>query len=192
MQTVLNLNIDEIDAQFIDLLKRDFAHAEVEIRLQEQPGQAIPFTENDFWTAIDLLDWSQEDEDEKVVEPLITFLAASPISHIYRFADVLSQKLWQLDTYAHAKVFLDDPEEEGYLSVDDFLYTRCAVVANGRDYYEKVLQRPHLMPPDLTFEPLLYVALSAYKRKTGKNFTPVHAFNYETYSNKKGWQQQEA
>lgn len=190
MPNVLNLNIDEIDAQFIDLFKRDFAHAELEIRLQEQPGQATPFTENDFWKAIELLDWSQEDEDKKVVEPLIAFLAASPIAHIYRFADILSEKLWHLDTYAHAKVFLDDPGEEGYLSVDDFLYTRCAVVANGRDYYEKVLQNPHLMPPDLTFESLLYVALSAYKQKTDKNFTPVHA-NYETYSNKKGWPKQE-
>lgn len=192
MQTVLNLNIDEIDAQFIDMLKRDFAHAEVEIRLQEQPDQAITFTESDFWKAIDLLDWKQEDEDDQIVEPLIALLAASPIAYIYRFADMLSEKLWHLDTYAHAKVFLDDPEEEGYLSVDDFLYTRCAVVANGRSYYENVLKQPHLMPPDLTFEPLLYVALKAYKRKTGKNFTPEHAFNYETYSNKNGWPKQEA
>lgn len=192
MQTVVNVNIDEIDTKFIERLKRDFAHADVEIRLQEQPDQYLSFSDTDFWDAIALLDWSKEDDDEKVVEPLVSFLADSPIPYIYRFSDILAEKLWHLDTYAHAKVFLDDPEEEGFLSVDDFLYTRCAVVANGQEYYEKILNNPQLMPSDLTFEPLLYIALKAYKRKTGKNFTPVYAFNYETYSNKKGWQKQEA
>lgn len=190
MQTVVNINIDEIDTKFIEHLKRDFAHADVEIRLEEREGQSHPFTESDFWDVVNQLDWSKEDDDEKVVEPLVSLLAESPIAHIYRFSDILAEKLWHLDTYAHAKVFLDDPEEEGLLSVDDFLYTRCAVVANGQAYYEKVLNDPALMPTDLTFEPLLYVALKAYKRKTGKNFIPVCAFNYETYSNKKGWQKQ--
>lgn len=188
MQTVLNINIDDIDAKFVEKLKRDFAHADVEIRLQEQKDRTPPFLETDFWDVIEMLDWTQEDDDEKIVEPLIAFLADRPISHIYRFSDMLAEKLWRLDTYAHAKVFLDDPEEEGYLSVDDFLYTRCAVVANGKAYYEKILKNPQLTPPDLTFEPLLYIALKAYKRKTGKNFTTVAAYNYETYSNKKGWQ----
>ena len=188
MQTVLNINIDDIDAKFVEKLKHDFAHADVEIRLQEQQDRILPFTETDFWNALEMLDWAQEEDDEKVVEPLIAFLADRPISHIYRFSDILAEKLWHLDTYPHAKVFLDDPEEEGYLSVDDFLYTRCAVVANGKEYYEKILKNPQLMPPDLTFEPLLYITLKAYKRKTGKNFTAVSAYNYETYSNKKGWQ----
>lgn len=192
MQTVLNVNVDEIDAKFIERLKRDFAHADVEIRLHEQPDQCPSFTDTDFWDAIALLDWSKGDDDEQVIEPLVSFLADSPLPFIYRFSDALAEKLWHLDTYAHAKVFLDNPEEEGYLSVDDFLYTRCAVVANGQEYYEKILQNPLLMPPDLTFEPLLYVALKAYKRQTGKNFAPAYAFNYETYSNKKGWQKQEA
>ena len=89
-------------------------------------------------------------------------------------------------TKKHAQVFLDDPEE-GYLSVDDFLYTRCAVVVNGKDFYQNVLNNPLEMPKDLTFEPLLYMTLHAYKRKTGKEFMFVPAHNYETYSNKEGW-----
>jgi hypothetical protein len=190
MTTVFNINVDDLDAKFVENLKRDFAHAAVEMRLQEQPDQSLTFTEADFWQTIAMLDWDKEGDDEKIVEPLITFLSGQPIGHIYRFSDILSEKLWQLDTYAHAKIFLDDPEEEGLLSVDDFLYTRCAVVANGQDYYELVLKCPQVMPLDLTFEPLLYIALKAYKRKTGKKFTPVYAYNYETYSNKKGWQKQ--
>lgn len=190
MPTVFNLNIDDIDQKFVDDLKREFAHAAVEIRLQEQPEHPLTFTETDFWNAIGLLDWTMEGDDEKVVEPLIDFLSGQHIGLIYRFSDILSEKLWLLDTYAHAKIFLEDPEAEGLLSVDDFLYTRCAVAANGKAYYEKVLESPQLMPPDLTFEPLLYVAMQAYKRKTGKNFTPDFAYNYETYSNKKGWEKQ--
>ncbi len=191
MTTVLNINIDDIDTKFVENLKRDFAHAAVEIRLQEQLNHSLTFSDADFWKAINMLDWEKEGDDEKVTAPLIDFLTEQPIGHIYRFSDVLSEKLWQLDTYAHAKIFLDDPDEEGLLSVDDFLYTRCAVVANGQDYYEKILHNPHLMPSDLTFEPLLYAALKAYKRKAGKNFSPISAYNYETYSNKKGWQKEE-
>lgn len=190
MTTVLNINMDDIDTKFVEDLKRDFAHATLEIRVLTQLDGTSTFSEADFWKAINMLDWEQEGDDEKVTEALINFLSEAPIGHIYRFSDLLSEKLWQLDTYAHAKVFLDDPDEEGLLSVDDFLYTRCAVVANGQDYYEKVLHKPHLMPSDLTFEPLLYIALKAYKRKTGKNFSPISAYNYETYSNKKGWQKE--
>jgi len=177
----------DLDVQFVEELKREFNQAAVEIRIQEQAGKAGVFTEADFWNAINLLDWSKEGDDAKVTQPLVEFLADQPLSHVYRFSDILSEKLWHLDTRAHARVFLDDPEEEGYLSADDFLYTRCAVVANGKSYYEKVLANPSLMPADLTFEPLLYVALNAYKRKTGKNFIAPSAYNYETYSNKKGW-----
>ena len=141
MTTVLTVNIDDIDTKFVDDLKRDFAHAAVEIRLQEQPDSAASFTISDFWNTIALLDWRDE-EDAKVIEPVVNYLAQQPLAHIYRFSDILSEKLWQLDTRSHAQVFLDDPEEEGYLSSDDFLYTRCAVVANGQAYYEKVLYNP--------------------------------------------------
>jgi hypothetical protein len=187
MTTVLTVNIDDLDNKFVETLKRDFAHAEAEIRLEGQVLGTDSYTTEDFWNTIDLLDWTNEGDDAKVVEPAIDFLANQPLSHIYRFSDIFAEKLWYLDTRAHAQVFLDNSEEAGYLSVDDFLYTRCAVVANGKAFYEQVLQHPADMPRDLTFEPLLYVALTAYKRKTGKDFIAPSAFNYETYSNKQGW-----
>jgi hypothetical protein len=187
MTTILTVNIDDIDNKFLENLKRDFAHAQAEIRVEEQSEGTGAFTNDDFWNLINLLDWVSEENDEKVVEPVVNNLASLPLSHIYRFSDILAEKLWQLDTRAHAQVFLNDPEEEGYLSSDDFLYSRCAVVANGQAYYEQIQRNPEQMPKDLTFEPLLYVALTAYKRKTGKNFIANSAYNYETYSNKKGW-----
>lgn len=190
MTTIMNINVDDLDTKFVEDLKQGFAHAALEIRVQEMTSQSSYFTDTHFWDTINMLDWSKEDDDELVVEPVIAFLAQQPLSHIYHFSDILAEKLWQLDTRSHAQVFLDDPEEEGYLSVDDFLYTRCAVVANGKAYYEKILNNPELMPPDLTFEPLLYISLKAYKQKTGKHFIGDSPLHYETYSNKKGWEKQ--
>ncbi|MFN0035505.1 MAG: DUF4240 domain-containing protein [Saprospiraceae bacterium] len=187
MTAVLKMNVQELDTKFVEDMKHQFTHSELEIRVHDQPDTAAIFTAKDFWETIGLLDWSREDDDAKVVEPAIRALESQPLAHIYRFADILSEKLWHLDTKGHAQVFLDDPEEEGYLSVDDFLYARCAVVANGQKSYEKVLNKPSEMPKDLTFEPLLYIAMNAYKHKTGKELMLLPAFNYETYSNKNGW-----
>ena len=186
MTAVLKMNIQELDSKFVEDLKHQFASSEVEIHVREQPLTRSTLTINDFWDIIGQLDWSKEGDDAAVVESVIEILQKRPLAHIYRFEDILSEKLWYLDTEKHAQVFLDDPEE-GYLSVDDFLYTRCAVVANGRDFYQNVLNNPSGMPKDLTFEPLLYVTLHAYKRKTGKEFMFIPAHNYETYSNTEGW-----
>lgn len=186
MTAILKMNIQDLDTKFVEDLKQQFASSEVEIHVREQPLTPSTLTTNDFWDIIEQLDWSKEGDDAAVVEPVIELLQKRPLAHIYRFEDVLAEKLWHLDTEKHAKVFLENPEE-GNLSVDDFLYTRCAVVANGRDFYQEVLDTPSKMPDDLGFEPLLYVAMDAYKRKTGKEFMVVSAFNYETYSNKEGW-----
>jgi hypothetical protein len=78
MTTVLNINVDDIDTKFVESLKRDFAHAEVEIRLQEQIGHLPTFTDAHFWKAINMLDWDMEGDDEKVTEPLINFLSEQP------------------------------------------------------------------------------------------------------------------
>ena len=186
MIAVLKMNIQDLDSKFVEELKHQFASSEVEIHVHEQPIPHPTLTINDFWDIIEQLDWSKEGNDAAVVEPVIEILQKRPLAHIYRFEDILSEKLWHLDTEKYAQVFLENPEE-GYLSVDDFLYTRCAVVANGRDFYQNVIDNPSEMPEDLTFEPLLYVALQAYKRKTGKEFMFISAYNYETYNNKEGW-----
>jgi hypothetical protein len=187
MTAVLKMDIQELSTKFVEDLKHHFASSEVEIHVHDKPTTSANLSTNDFWELIGHLDWSKEGDDAAVVEPVIALLAQRPLSHIYRFANILSEKLWYLDTKSHAQVFLDDPEDD-YLSVDDFLYTRCAVVANGNDFYQNVLHNPSEMPQDLTFEPLLYIALQAYKRKTGKDFLAVPSHNYETYSNKKGWE----
>jgi hypothetical protein len=187
MTAILKMNVQEVNHEFVENLKRQFGQSDLEIYVHD-PSSAAPYlTEKDFWAIIGLLDWSKEGEDSLVIEPAIHALQQESLSYIYRFADILSEKLWYLDTRNYAQVFLDNPEEEGYLSVDDFLYARCAVIANGEQYYAKIKAKPNEMPTELSFEPLLYIAPEAYKRKTGKEFMSIPAFNYETYSNKKGW-----
>lgn len=76
--------------------------------------------------------------------------------------------------------------EDRPFSSDYFLYARACVVANGKDYFERVLADPTQMPKGFTFEALLYLAADAYKRKTGQDFEYVPTVSYETYSNPPG------
>lgn len=137
-----------------------------------------------FWSVIDALNWSKK--GAAVLEPAVKMLAAMPVGNIHQFQDMLAEKLWQLDTQRHAQVFIGD-HPQGRLSVDDFLYVRCAVVAEGKDFFEQVLREPSTIPQDLTFEPLLHLAADAYVQKTGHRFAHTSPFSCETYSNGQGW-----
>jgi hypothetical protein len=148
--------------------------------------------ETTFWDLIAKLDWDQEGDDEKVVEPVVTALAGLPDSAIAGFQNNLASKLYALDGRAWAResgsgIWWGEPDK---LSVDGFLYARLAVVANGRAFYESVLGDPTSMPKDGEFESLLYVASKAYERKTGLDddggldMTDV---SFETFSNEDGW-----
>lgn len=170
-----------LSPQFIHELQEKYGETELEIRVQTGGTRSQILSDAQFWQIIDLLDWQESGDDEAVVAPLVAHLAGLPVSFIYQFQDKLSGKLYNLDTRLHAASF-NTP-----FSVDDFLYTRCAVVANGKKVYDNVLNDPSVMPTDIDFEPLLYVASDAYTLKTGKNFEYVADFPIETRSNKKGW-----
>jgi hypothetical protein len=186
MTTVLKINIHDLDQQFFNDLERKMEGAsEVEIRIPEKSRQVELFTDAQFWQVIDSLDWSKKDKNA-ILAPAVERLAAMPVLNIYLFADKLSEKLFLLDTRQHGDAYLAN-EGDDYLSVDDFLYMRCAVVAEGREYFEKVLTNPTQFPDDLSFEPLLSLADEAYKKNTGRTFDYHPAFNYETYSNKEAW-----
>lgn len=189
MDTVLRMNAAALSPALVEDLKQQIGqYADVEIHVRNAPELAAWLTEDQFWALIEGLDWSKEGDDAAVTEPVVAALAAMPVASIYQFQDVLAEKLWLLDTRTHAQVFLDEEDnDDDYLSVDDFLYSRCGVVANGRDAYEDVLQHPEKMPLDTSFEPLLFVASAAHKRKTGEKMTYHSAHNYETYSNRAGW-----
>ncbi len=188
MTTVLNVNLNDLSSQFINDLKQKFGKtANIEIRLQDKTPADNLFSEADFWQVIDKIDWSKKTAEAKI-SPVVKMLAKMPLSSIYLFADKLSEKLYHLDTKAHAAAYAAD-EPDNFISADDFLYARCAVIAEGKDYYEKVLNDPTQMPSDIVFEPLLYLADEAFEMKMGIPFNYVPTYNYETRSNKSGWQQ---
>ena len=187
MPTVLKINTRNLSQDVVQDLKEHYENAELEIRVHNLPDTSEVMGEDEFWALIAMLDWSKPDDNSRIIEPVVAALSQMPVAKIYQFYDILSEKLWQLDTSAHADAMMrNDPED--YFSDDEFLYARCCVVANGKEAYQNVLSDPSNFPDDLTFEDLLYVAANAYERKAGKRFLSTPAFNFETGSNKQGWQ----
>ncbi|MGG2018471.1 DUF4240 domain-containing protein [Bacillus sp. S10(2024)] len=147
--------------------------------------------ENEFWKIIDMFDWEHEGDDEAVLEKAVNYLSESSNEDIFAFEDILSKLLYDLDGIEYAKNIGEYAyvNEEEFFSVDNFLYARCVVVANGRDFYYEVLQNPEEMPKDIEFESLLSVAREAYEQKNDEEFDYMPKFDYETYSNKDKWRE---
>lgn len=150
-------------------------------------SNSIRMDENIFWQILSLLDFDKNDNEE-VLKPCINYLSEFDSTEIFIFEDILSEKLHLLDTYEHAKAF--GYEDKEYFSADSFLYARCYVVTKGKIYYEDILSHPEKMSNEETFESLLYISEKAYKFKTGKEFDYLPKYIYETFSNKKGWNNQ--
>jgi hypothetical protein len=186
MTTVLRVKMNDLSNQFfLDLGQNISSTSEIEIRIPKNKQKIELFTETEFWQLIAGLDWSKQDTSE-IIAPVVQKLSKMPLVNIYLFEDKLSEKLFQLDTRQHGNAYIEN-EGDDYFSVDDFLYVRCAVVAEGKVYFEKIINKPSELPTDLTFESLLNIASLAYTLKTGREFEYHSTQNYETYSNKKGW-----
>ncbi len=188
MELQYHVSVDNLSDNFLENIKEHYPHAELEIKVKA-PEAFEGLTEKAFWDIIACLDWTDSDDDEAIIAPAVKILSEKPLRYIYEFQDLLSAKLYALDTRNHAaqtgeNAFIDDNSD---FSADEFLYARCCVVANGHDFYQTVLEEPTLMPKDLTFESLLTLAHQAYFHKTGKQFRYVPTYNFETFSNKKGW-----
>src|SRR6476646_9051481 len=102
--------------------------------------------EQQFWNIIESFDWSQQGDDVAVMQPAIEQLVLLGLDGIRRFDETLAEKLYALDTQWHAQSTGFGSEHD---SAELFLYSRCCVVANGRQYYEQVLNDPDQMPEDL-------------------------------------------
>ncbi len=183
MTTKISVPITAFDEEFLHRLKARFnPHTRIDIQVVEL-DEAPFLKESEFWDIIALLDWSS-DTREGVLLTAIEALARRPVSHIYQWEDFMTEKLFQLDTAAHANIAY--PESE-HISEDGFLYIRAAAVAKGREHFEEVLKAPELLHPDEDFEPLLSLSALAYEQKTGKAFDYISPISYETFSNTAGW-----
>ncbi len=149
----------------------------------------LPMNNETFWRILNLFNWKKQGDDDAVIKPAVKVLSQLSIEKIYKFEDILSQKLFALDTMAHAKEIGSECYKEGeYFSSDWFLYCRCACITNGEKFYETVLKNPSTFPKDLEFETLITAAREAFELKTNEEWNyKCEDFSYETYSNTKGW-----
>lgn len=160
-------------------------------QVQDKPvSEYKPMDEEVFWEIIKSFDWNKTGDDDAVLRPAVKRLVTMTVEDIYLFADILSEKLFKLDGIVYASEIGDESYKgEGeHFSVDYFLYVRCCVVANGKDFFKHILGNPTQMPKDMDFEALLYLPAMAYNKKTkseGYDYEPK--FDFETFSNVDGW-----
>ncbi len=187
MTSTIKIPIRALNEELIKDLQEKYPAGELRILVHKNKKKA-PLSKAFFWEIIALLDWDKVEDDEAIIAPAVSRLAAAPVRHILEFADLLSEFLYRLDTPKYAQNIGEEALKEGqYFSVDNFLYARCCVVANGKAAYENVLNTPEQMPKDLTFEALLTIPSEAYERKTSRPYSYVPAYPIETYSNRVAW-----
>lgn len=191
--TLHRLKIKDLDAQFIQKLKSSHTNEDAEITFWLDGEVSDALSEADFWSLIEKLDWEKGENNQEIIQPLIKALSQLTEEKIYAFEDILSEKLYKLDAKKYAQNTGENAyQKDKYFSPDSFLYARCCVVANGREFYETVLKNPAEMPKDLTFGALLRVAAEAYELKTGNKFKHSPAYLYETYANSEAWKEHKA
>ncbi|MFM9965175.1 MAG: DUF4240 domain-containing protein [Planctomycetaceae bacterium] len=180
----------EIEKLIASKLRKGYVEGKIEKAPKYEPPDwaSMKMSDEVFWRIIGLFNWKKLGDDDAVIGPAVKALAQMSNEDILRFEDILSEKLYALDTEALAKEIGEEAFQPGkYFSVDWFLYSRCVVVANGREVFESVIADPKQMPKDGEFEALLSVAREAYERKTGNEFDHTSPICYETYSNRNGW-----
>ncbi|MCF8247227.1 MAG: DUF4240 domain-containing protein [Saprospiraceae bacterium] len=189
MTTLLEMPLHDVVPSLLKDLKAKYPKAM--LRIEAENGlHAGGMDEAQFWAIIALLDWEQPNRED-VLAPAVLALSEFDKADIFRFHDLLNEKLYALDGKRFAVQLGSNryaPQAGKYFSVDDFLYSRCAVVANGRAFYESVLQNPKRMPKEFTFESLLYLPERAWERTTGRDdYDYFPETWYETFSNPEGW-----
>lgn len=141
----------------------------------------------DFFTMTGCLDWSEQGNDDLVLEPLIAYLAKWPDEIVFIFEDKMAELLYRLDSPEIARRTY---RTDRCFSGDAFLYTRCVALVNGRAYYNKILDGRKKLDKDKEFEAILSVPARAWARKHHKEpseYPHTASPCYETGSNEACW-----
>ncbi len=194
MKLEYQIQLGDFNLAFLRQLRERFGNVELEIKVKpcsEKSKSLIQseLGEDRFWELIDSLDWTKVGNDENVVAPLVKVLSELKIEDIQAFQEILAEKLFLLDGQAYAESIgeFSYSSKNSFFSVDNFLYVRCCVVANGKQFYEEVLSNPKKMPKNIDFEPLLYVCQEACEKKNISSELFPTLFDIETFSNINAW-----
>ncbi|MER5277867.1 DUF4240 domain-containing protein [Streptomyces sp. NPDC002809] len=149
-------------------------------------------TQADFWALIDTLNG---EASELNCQRLAEELGRRPVADIVGFAERHAEALYRLDQEKFGVLpVVDLTDRDGSpfpMSADQFLYTRCAVVAAGRAVWESVFFDVDKFAPYTSTkydaEWLLYVPDTAYELATGQEWDSSTRYCFETFSNKDGW-----
>lgn len=144
----------------------------------------------DFFAMTNSLDWSQQGDDNLVLEPLIQYLTQWPDEVIFVFEDKMAELLYRLDRPDIARRAY---RTDRYFSGDGFLYARCVALVNGRAYYQKILDGRKKLDGDMEFEAILYAPGKAWARKHHRDpaeYPHIASPDYETGSNRACWQEE--
>jgi Protein of unknown function (DUF4240) len=182
---VLRYTLRNISPQTLLDLQEHYPNASVNIKLSHKPTKEN-LTEAHFWTLVAQLDWSKAGNDDAVIAPIVHALSKSNFRQIVDFADILSHKLYLLDS----EIYLPQDDAvtiDADFVADRFLYTRCCVIANGLTFFNHIRRHPTEMPHELLFSALLRIPNEAFKKQTGKPLDHVWAYPIETFSNALGW-----
>lgn len=188
MTTVLELPLRDLSPSELRDLQAKYPDATVRVEA-ETASRDEGMDEVQFWAIMELLDWRTLNS-EAILTPAVQGLSLFSEADIHQFHDILNEKLYALDGQRFAEQLGSNRYEENkHFSVDSFLYSRCCVVANGRSFYEAVLNDSTKMPKEFTFESLLYLPKLAWTLKTGRDdYSYYPEIWSETFSNPQGWQ----
>lgn len=181
----------EIEKLIKEKINKGYSETKDLTNIPEKPvAEYKPMDEEVFWQIISSFNWKKTGDDDAVLRPALKKLVSMTVEDIKLFAEILAEKLYNLDGLKYAKNIGPDSykNENEFFSTDYFLYVRCCVVANGKDYYESILADPTQMPKEMDFEALLYLADEAFnkKMKTEGEFIETK-LSFETFSNTEKW-----
>ena len=139
-----------------------------------------------FEIIMNICDWDASGDDEKVLRPLVEYLAQQTDETIFSFDEIMAELLFELDTKKNFK-----KARRYYTHTDDsFLYSRCCALINGEDYYEKAKAGKVSDLWQMEFEAILSVPMCAWEKKHGEDsvdYPYLTTKSYETGSNVDGW-----
>jgi Protein of unknown function (DUF4240) len=189
MTTLLEIPLNDVSSSILHDLQIKYPNGAV-LRIDVADSFA-EMDEAQFWSIIGLMDWRTLDS-AAILARAVKALSSFSKEDIYRFHDILNEKLYALDGRRFAEQLGSNKyvaDNSKHFSVDSFLYARCCVVANGQTFYETVLKNPAKMPKEYTFESLLYLPQKAWLLKTKRdNYDYFPDIWSETFSNPDGWE----
>ncbi|MGN0666097.1 MAG: DUF4240 domain-containing protein [Huintestinicola sp.] len=146
-----------------------------------------PFTETDFWDAIDCIDLEYAGDGEALMSTLVRHLEDCSDEHIFAFDEKLAELLFTID----GKQWAEDLFGTSEFSETEYLSARCNVIANGKRYYNDIVSHREKMKHEHDTAALASAGAMAWAKKHHKkvaDYPLTTKFSPAAHSNEIMWQ----